>query len=159
MADGTFNVAKGRFVELQRRVVANDPTNAVLVVVLLKTAAADGTLKDQATLAAILAGGSVECDFTGYARKVLASGDLANPTVENAADRVVATIGTQTWNPAGGVSNNNVVKALICYDPDSTGGTDSDIIPISFHDFVITTNGGSIAFTPDPTDGYAVAGE
>ena len=144
MADFVFNVAKGRVAELHDRVDSNDPVNSALVVVLLKTAAADATLKDQADLAAILAGGSTEADFTNYARKTVTDTSITASTVDNANDRREADIPDQTWTAAGGVSNNSLVKLLICYDPDTTGGTDSSIIPLTAHDFVITTNGGDI---------------
>ena len=71
MADIIFNIAKGRLAAYVDRVVANDPANSAITVVILKTAAADAVLQDLDTLAAILAGASVEADFTNYARKQL----------------------------------------------------------------------------------------
>ena len=60
MADGVFNIAKGRVAEFHERVNNSDPTNAVLVVVLLASTGlvGDSTMKDYATLSAVLAGAS-----------------------------------------------------------------------------------------------------
>ena len=144
MADLVFNVAKGSVAAYHNRVNDNDPANSALIVVLLKTAAADSTLRDQDTLAAILAGGSTEADFTNYARKTLTDSDISAATVDDTNDRVDADIPDQTWTSAGGASNNTLAKLLICYDSDTTAGTDSNIIPLTAHDFVVTTNGGDI---------------
>ena len=53
-----FNAAKGRINELHNRVVSNDPVNSALIIVLLKTAAADAVNVDFDTLADVLAGKS-----------------------------------------------------------------------------------------------------
>lgn len=144
MADIVFNVAKGRVNELHERVNNNDPANSALIIVLLKAAAADATLIDQDDLAAILAGGSTEADFSNYARKTLTDADIAASAVDDSNDRREADIPDQTWTAAGGAANNTLAKLLVCYDPDTTGGTDSAIIPLTAHDFVVTTNGGDI---------------
>ena len=153
MADLVFNIAKGSVAAYHNRVNDNDPANSALVVVLLKTAAADSTLRDQDTLAAILAGGSTEADFTNYARKTLTDSDISAATVDDANDRVDADIPDQTWTSAGGASNNTLAKLLMCYDSDTTAGTDSNIIPLTAHDFVVSTNGGDIT-AQIATSGY-----
>ena len=153
MADGVFNIAKGRVNEYQARVDANDPANAVLVVVLLKVAEADATLEDYDDLAALLAGSNTEADFTNYARKVLSDTDVAAPTPDDTNNWQAADIADQTWTSAGGASNNTLVKMLICYDADTTGGTDSNIIPLTHHDFPITTDGTNLV-AQIHADGY-----
>ena len=153
MADLVFNVSKGSVAAYHYRVNDNDPANSALIVVLLKTAAADSTLRDQDTLAAILAGGSTEADFTNYARKTLTDSDISAATVDDSNDRVDADIPDQTWTAAGGASNNTLAKLLICYDSDTTAGTDSNIVPLTAHDFVVSTNGGDIT-AQIATSGY-----
>jgi hypothetical protein len=37
--------------------------------------------------------------------------------------------------------NNSLGKLLVCYDDDTTAGTDANIIPWTYHDFVVTTDG------------------
>jgi hypothetical protein len=59
---------------------------------LLKTAEADATLKDRDDVAAILANGSTEADFTNYARKTGLTGTI---TVDDTNDRVDVDIPTR----------------------------------------------------------------
>jgi hypothetical protein len=143
MADVVFNIAKGRITELYSRVDSNDPANSALVIVALKTVAADATLVDQADLSAVLAGGSTEATNTGYARKVLTDSDLAAWSADNANDRVDITIPNQTWT-AVQATGGAWVKLLVCYDNDTTGGTDSNIVPLTAHDFAVTPDGSDI---------------
>lgn len=146
MADGVFNVSKGRGAEFHERVNNSDPTNAVLVVVLLASSGlvGDSTMKDYATLDAILAGASDEATNTNYARKVLTDSDVAAISVDNTNDWVVADAADQTWSSVANDGTGAIGKLLFCYDSDSTGGVDSGIIPITYHDFVVTPNGGNI---------------
>lgn len=157
MANEVFNVAKGRVNELLRRIVANDPTNSALVVVLLKVAEADATLRDYDTLSALLAGSNTEADFTNYARKVLTDADLANPTVDDTGDTQWSDMGDQTWTSAGGAANNSLVKLVICYDNDSTSGDDTNLIPLTHHDFVVTTDGSNLVAQVAATGFYSAA--
>lgn len=145
MADFVFNIAKGKVNEYHDRVVNNDPTNAALVIVLLQAAEADATLEDYDDLATLLAqGGNTEADFTNYARKVLTDSDLSASVVDDTNNRREADMADQTYTSAGGASNNTLVKLLVCYDSDTTGGTDSNIIPLTAHDFSVTTDGNDI---------------
>lgn len=144
MANIVFNVAKGRGNEYVSRVANNDPANSAIVIVLLKTAEADATLQDYATLGALLGGSNVECDFTNYARKVLTDSVIVEPTPDNTNNRQNADFPDQTWTSAGGATNNTTAKLLVCYDPDTTGGTDADIIPLTAHDYVVTTTGADL---------------
>jgi hypothetical protein len=145
MADGVFNIAKGRVNEYVGRVDANDPTNSALVVVLLKVSEADGTLEDYDTLSALIAGANTEADFTNYARKVLVDTDVSNPAPDDTNNRQDADIPDQTWTSAGGTTDNTLTKLIVCYDNDSTGGTDANLIPLTHHDFAITTNGNDLS--------------
>jgi hypothetical protein len=136
MADGVFNVAKGKAAYYATLPATND----ALLVVLLKSTGleADDTLNNHDDLAAILAAANDEADFTNYTRKTLASVTL---TVDDTNNRADADAADFTYTAAGGASNNSVGKALIVYDPDTTAGTDSSIIPLTYHDCVFTTDG------------------
>jgi hypothetical protein len=35
-------------------------------------------------------------------------------------------------------------KLLVCYDNDTTAGTDANILPLTYHDFVVTPDGSDI---------------
>lgn len=142
MADQVLNFAKGRVNEFFHRVADNDPANSAIVVVLLKVAEADATLLDYDDLGALLGGSNTEADFTNYARKVLTG--VSGGTVDDTNDWVQNFITDQTWTSAGGATNNTLVKLLVCYDDDTTGGTDANIIVLSHHDFAATTDGNDL---------------
>lgn len=144
MADFVFNIAKGRVAEFYNRVDANDPANAALVIVILATSGleSDATLKDKDTLADVLSGATNEVTNSGYARKVLTDADLTALTVDDTNDRMPCDIDNQTFSAV--VAGDGWSKLLICYDSDTTSGTDSSIIPLTAHDFVITPDGSDI---------------
>lgn len=148
MANIVFNVAKGEVNAYTKRIVNNDPANSALVIVLLKTAEVDGTLQDYDTLGAILSAGggtaNVEANFTNYTRKVLTNTELSAPTVDDSGNQQYSDAPDQTYVSAGGAINNALVKMIICYDSDTTTGTDSNIVPLVALDFTITTDGTDI---------------
>ncbi len=145
MANIVFNIAKGRVVEYYNRVEASDPTNAVLVLVPIETSGleSDATLKDKDDLAAVLSGATNEQTTMG--RKVLSDSDLAAlPAPDDTGDYYEVSLPTVTWTAATG---NAISKILVCYDPDSTGGADSAIIPLVMFDAVVTPDGNDIQLT------------
>jgi hypothetical protein len=132
MADQIFNIAKGAFIEKFRDGAANG------LILLLKTAEADATLIDYDTVALLLAGSNVEADFTNYARKTAITGTI---TVDDTNNRVDLDIPDQTWTAAGGGTNNSLLKLIFAYQESAA---DSGRIPISHHDFTITTDGSDV---------------
>jgi hypothetical protein len=143
MANIVFNIAKGRVVEYYNRVKSNDPANSALILVPLSAVAADATLLDQLTLAAVLAGGSTEQTTMG--RKTLDDTLLAAlPSPDTTNDRYDVSLPTVTWTAASGSA---IVKILVCYDSDTTGGTDSNIVPLTCFDFAQTPSGADIQMT------------
>lgn len=144
MADFVFNIAKGRVAELYNRVDSNDPANSALIVVVLATSGleSDATLKDKDTLADVVSGATNEVTNTGYARKVLTDSDLAAFAADDTNDRVDLDIADQTWT--GVAAGDGWSKIVVCYDSDTTGGTDANIIPLCAYDFVMTPDGSDI---------------
>jgi hypothetical protein len=145
MANIVFNIAKGRVVELYNRVENNDPANSALILVPIETAGleSDATLIDADTLAALLAGTTNEQTTMG--RKVLTDTDLvALPAPDDTNDRYEVSLPTTTWTAASG---NAISKIAVCYDSDTTGGTDANIIPLTMFDFVQTPSGADIQMT------------
>jgi hypothetical protein len=119
-----FNVALGKHAYYATLPGAND----ALILVWLKNTGleSDATLADYDSLAAILAAANDECDFTGYTRRTLAGvtstvNDTTNKAIVDATDPASYT-NTGTAQVSG--------AAIVCYDPDTTGGTDADIIPL-----------------------------
>lgn len=145
MADFVFNIAKGRVVEYYNRVEASDPTNSALIIVVLATSGleTDAVLKDKDDLAAVVSGTTNEVTNTNYARKVLTDVELAAlPAPDDTNDRYDIDLPDQTWSAVA--AGDGWSKLLVCYDPDTTGGADSAIIPLTAHDFVVTPDGSDI---------------
>lgn len=145
MANIVFNIAKGRVVELYNRVENNDPTNAAIILVPIETSGleADATLIDVDTLSALIAGTTNEQTTMG--RKTLTDADLAAlPAPDDTNDRYEVSLPTVTWTAASG---NAISKIAVCYDPDTTAGTDANIIPLTMFDFAQTPSGADIQMT------------
>lgn len=153
------NIAAGRINEYIRRVDGNDPTNSALVVVLFEVGDSVANLRDFDTVAAIIAGAATESAFTNYTRVVLDDTDVSAPTVDDTGN-------AQTWEladqlpliaSAGGATDQDIDMIVLAYDPDTTGGTDSDLVPlhITLDDAAAalqTTNGSDLDLTsPTPT--------
>jgi hypothetical protein len=160
MSAFTFNQALGREVELYNRVQTNDPANSALIMVVLAAAGleADAVLKDAATLAAVVAGSTNEVTNTGYARKTLTDAVLAAFSVDETLDQILLTLPIQTF--ASISAGDAWSKVLICYDGDTTSGTDANIIPVTAHDIryagsVVVPNGTNIVV--DFSGGFVVA--
>lgn len=143
MADFMFNIAKGRVAEFYNRVKSNDPANSALIIVVIDANGdTDATMRDRDDLAALLGGTANEVTNTNYARKVLTDSDLAALSIDDTNDRVDLDLPDQTWN--GVAAGTAWTDVLVCYDPDTTGGTDSAIIPLTCHDFAVTPDGSDI---------------
>lgn len=146
MADFVFNVAKGRTRTLYDNVQANTVPNSALVLVAINAnAVTDATLKDLDTLSAVLGTAANEVTNTGYARKVLTDTSLVASSVDDTNDRVALDFADQTWTAVA--AGDAWTDIIVCYDPDTTAGTDADLIPISCHDFAVTPDGSDIQAT------------
>jgi hypothetical protein len=138
MTDIVFNVAAGK---VRYYVQQAGVGNAALVAVPLENTGLvnDDTMRDYATLAAVLAGASNEQTTLG--RKVITS---ASDTVNNTANRWEGDVADLVWSSPSG---NQVGAIVMCFDPDTTGGTDSDLIPLTKHGWVMTPEGDSLTAT------------
>ncbi len=143
MANLVLNIGLGRVAELYNRVDTNDPTNSALVIVAIDAGAdTDATSRDRDDLSTLLAGTSNEVTNSGYARKVLTDADILAFAPDDTNDRVDLDIPDQTWTGIG--AGTAWTDLLICYDNDTTAGTDSNIIPLTLHDFAVTPDGSDI---------------
>jgi Flp pilus assembly protein TadG len=132
-----FNIALGKVKYYAELPAANDG----LIAVPIETTGivSDATMRDYADLSTLLAGASNEQTTMG--RKTLAS---VTVTVDNTNDRVSVDCADITWTAATG---NAISAIVICYDPDTTTGTDSDLIPLVKCDFPITPDGSDVTAT------------
>lgn len=143
MANLVFNIALGRVAEFYNRVDTNDPTNSALIIVVIDANGdTDATMRDRDTLSALLGGTANEVTNSGYARKTLTDSDLTAFSPDDTNDRVDLDIADQTWT--GVAAGDAWTDLLVCYDNDTTGGDDTNIIPLTLHDFVVTPDGSDI---------------
>jgi hypothetical protein len=143
MADFVYNISKGRVAELYNRVDSNDPTNSALVLAVFDMGATtDATLRDLDTLQAVIDdANSTERTTNGWTRKTLTDADIVAFAADDTNDRVDLDIPDQTWTAVSSGASTDVV---ICYDSDTTGGTDTNIVPLTQHDFAITPDGSDV---------------
>ena len=66
------------------------------------------------------------------------------PTVDDSGNQQFSDAPDLTYASAGGAVNNAIVKMLICYDSDTTSGTDANLVPLVAIDWVITTDGNDL---------------
>ncbi len=136
MADIVTNIAKGKVAYYASLPAAND----ALIAVPIETTGieSDATLRDYDNLSVLLAASNNEQTTMG--RKTLAS---VTVTVDDTNDRVDVDCADITWTAATG----NAISALvICYDPDTTTGTDTDLVPLVKLDAVVTPAGGDVTY-------------
>ncbi len=137
MADVAFNISKGKAAYYAGLPAAND----ALIAVPIETSGivSDATMIDYDDLATLLAGASNE-QTSNMTRKTLAS---VTVTTDDTNNWNIIDCADITWTAATG----NAISALVvCYDPDTTGGSDSDLIPIAKLDCVVTPAGGDITY-------------
>lgn len=137
MADFVFNIAKGRVAYYATLPAAND----ALIVIPIEASGveSDATLIDYDTVSALLAAANNEQSTMG--RKTITS---VTVTVDDTNNRTDVDIADQVWT---GATGNATGDLLIAYDPDTTGGTDADLIPLTWHDFSITPDGSDVTAT------------
>ena len=139
------NVAKGRIAYYASLPAAND--NLIWVVFKAAGLESDAVLQDKTSLADVISGTTDEADFGGYSRKQASS---VTVTVDHANDRVDIDLDDPMWSPT---SSQALGKIGVFYDPDTTAGTDADLIPLFFDDFVFTTPSAGEIFYTVPDDG------
>lgn len=138
MANIVFNVALGRLAYYASLPATND---ALIMVPLEATGlVADSVMRDYDTLSDLLAGATNE-QTSNMTRKTLASVAV---TVNDTDNRVDLDCADVTWTAATG---NAIGAVLICYDPDTTGGDDTTIIPLTKHDVTMTPDGSDFTLT------------
>src|SRR5215467_9810875 len=115
MGNFVFNIAKGMIAYYASLPATNDALIAIPIEA--SGVVSDATMIDYDDVATLLAGATNEQSTMG--RKTLAS---VTVTVDDTNDRVNLDCADITWTAATG---NAISDILICYDPDTTGGTDS----------------------------------
>ena len=133
MANITFNDALGRLAYYASLPAAND--GLVLIALESSGLETDTALRDKDTFTDVVSGATNEQTTVG--RKTLAS---VTVTVDDTNDRVALDAADVTWTAPTG---NAIGAVVICYDPDTTAGTDADLIPLTKHDLTWTPDGNN----------------
>ena len=132
------NMAKGKFARYAMLPEAND----ALVWVLFTGSETDANIRDADNLTAVIALAVNEATFAGYARVVAAS---VTVTIDDTNDRVDVDAADPSWSPTAAEA---LTRIGLFYDPDTTGGTDADLIPLFIDDFALTTpTSGTVGYT------------
>ncbi|MFD7705683.1 hypothetical protein [Streptomyces sp. NPDC059786] len=133
MPNLVFNQALGRVAYLAGLPAAND--GLVLIALEASGLETDTVLRDKDDFAAVVAGTTNEQTTVG--RKPLTG---VTVTVDDTNDRVNIDAADVTWTAPTG---NPVGAVVICYDPDTTTGTDTDLIPLTKHDLAWSPDGNN----------------
>ena len=137
MANFVFNYGKGKVARYADLPASGD--KVWMMVLATSGIESDATLIDKATITALVSGTTNEVTNSGYSRKDITTG--VTVTVDTANDRTDVDCGDQTWTAvSAGDGWNDIV---IYYDPDGTN-TDSQNVPLTQHDFVVTPDGSDI---------------
>lgn len=147
MANYVFGqAAVGRVGEYVNRVLNNDPANSAIIAVPLSQS---GTAEQAEALVTLAA---VEAD-ANFAEQVAAS--WGRKTITDAGGGLTwayDAANNQNWSDltdlvwTAPVAANNTTGLLLCYDGDTTAGTDANIIPLVHLDMVVTADGNQVTF-------------
>lgn len=123
------NIAKGAFAYYAGLPAANDAIKWVV----FSGAETDDNVRDADTLTAVIGTALNEATFGGYARVTAAS---VTVTVDDTNNRVDVDAADPQFSPT---SAEAVTRIGAFYDPDTTTGTDADLVPLFVDDFAFTT--------------------
>jgi hypothetical protein len=132
------NIAKGKIAYYGALPAAND----ALIWVLFSGTETDDNIRDADHLTAVIATALDEATFTGYARVTATS---VTVTVDDTNNWVTIDAADPSWSPT---SAQALTRIGLFYDPDTTTGTDSDLVPIFIDDYAVTTpTSGTLSYT------------
>lgn len=143
MANFVFNVAKGRVGGYIADVLAGG--NDAIIWIPMATSGTEAQGQDLATFAAVEADANFsERTGTGWSRITQdETGDGLAYTADNTDNEGVADSNDLVWAaPSAGAT----VGLVACYDPDTTVGTDSDLVPLVHLDMAVTPNGQQVTY-------------
>lgn len=144
-----FQIARGRIVELAKRVIDGDPATSNFVIGLLKVAESDAGLETRATYADIIAN-NTGADFTNYG--LVETNILTNLSITNGVSDVRIDCDDFVWVNAGGTLDNTLVKAVVFYL--DLAANINTAVPLCHFNFPITTTGINLTFRTSTTGLY-----
>lgn len=128
-----FNIAKGRVAEFYNRVESNDPANSAIILIPCSAGDTEANAQDADTVTAALATAINEQTTGSWVRKTLTNTELAAfPAPNDTDNRYDVPLPAVVWTAPSAATTH----LLVAYDADTTGGTDADLVPLTFHEFV-----------------------
>lgn len=141
----TFNIAKGRIVELYSRVDNNVPTGCALWLVPMSQSGSAAQGQDLDSMSAVEADANFAEQSTSWTRKKLVDADLVElPSPNDTDNRYDVALPSVTWTAPA--APNNVTGLLVVYDPTGSSA-DTDLIPLTHHVFAVTADGNDVVLT------------
>ena len=144
MADLIFNIAKGRIGYYATLPESDDAF--ILIPVETTGIQADAAIRDHDTVDAVFAASNVE---SGIGRKTLANVAV---TVDDSGDSIQVDCDDVTYTAP---SDDPISSWIVAYDPDTTAGDDTSMIPLLKLDRAVTPDGND--FTLSASSGLYTA--
>ncbi len=144
MANYAFNCAKGLPAMYHDNVNSNSPANSALILIPLSAQGTESEAQDYDTVSAVLGGTSNEQTAGNWVRKTITDADIVASVLNDTSNRRDLALPQVQWTGPAPTIGNDTTGLLIAYDADTTGGSDTDLIPISSHTFTATANGNTV---------------
>jgi hypothetical protein len=150
MTARTFEVARGRIIELAIRAIDSDPVTCDLFIAYYQgVIQADAALEAHLTKSAVDANNTI-ATFTNYGLD--SSRVLTGVTTTITAGEHWCTSATETITAAGGALNNTITRAVLYYAADISSTTTA--IPLCHYTFSVNTSGIDLSFEPGTSGLY-----
>lgn len=146
MANYIFGtVGAGKIGQYVQNVIDNTPANSAIIWIPMATSGTAEQAEALATFAAVEADANFsEQTGTGWSRITHDdAGDSLAYAWDATNNRNEADSADLVW---AGPSVGNTVGLIGCYDPDTTAGTDTTLIPLVHLDMVVTANAQQVTF-------------
>ena len=147
MANLVPNIAKGRVVELVNRVKTGDPSTSRLYVIPIDAGSVtDDQMRDADDFAAYITLGVTERGAGGgsnWNRKTLAAADITALSPDDSANSNTVDFIDLSWSPGPTSGDGNITDLVVCY-ASAASPTNSQLLPLSVHDFPITADGSAV---------------
>lgn len=146
MADYVFAEQLGKVGYYVDRVLSNDGANSALVAVPMASSGTAEQAESLTTLAGVEANANfAEQTHASWGRKTLDdAGDGLAYALDAPNNRKEADFSDLVW--AAPATGNNTTGLVICFDPDTTAGDDSTLIPLVHLDFPIAADGSQVTY-------------
>jgi hypothetical protein len=154
-SNDVFNIARGRIGWYAADALGlGVNATSYLVINVLQVVEADDTLNNYDDWAAVLGGSNTEAASTNYAEITLDDTAVTITIDDTANDAQAEVDADQTWSSVSQAASESWVKLLMNYSVDYGTTPDSGIIPLTYHSFDVTPNGGDITADFDQTNGF-----